>query len=87
MKENTKWFRRRVLALIFAASSSLASLCGSGAEINGVKLSPAGIRVDAIYVGGGQPGRDDSAGQAGRTEYDGTAQRCPMGSDGRRHCQ
>lgn len=67
----------QVLATLLGGASPLLSMCGAGAEINGFKFSPTGIRIDQINVGGGgAPGFDPAAGEKGRTEYEGK----PMGT-------
>lgn len=72
----------RVLAWLAAP---LLSMCGAGAEINGMKLAPTGIRIEQINIGGGAQGPDPSAGQKGATEYDSAPQVCRfIEKDGKR---
>lgn len=76
------------LGILCASGGGMLSMCGTGAEVNGVKISPTGIRIDQVNIsgGGGQQGMDDRAGQRGATEYEGTQLNCRDDGSGTKTC-
>lgn len=77
--DTRRWKRHASTALatfLGALSPLTLSLCGSGVEVNGLKLEATGIKVDNVNVGGGGQGADPAAGQPGRTEYPGRTLVC-----------